>query len=181
VGVTVGVPLFTGGRRSADRRKAEFEQSQAWQTEKLARSLIALEVQKVYLELVEAQERLPPATDSVKEGRATLVDLRDQFSGNQIRKDDYSRHFTDRITARLLYSQALTEYHKLVFLYHISLAKIHFVTGSPQYETFLGEEPAAADEGDRRSADRSDASDRRGGRKVAAGSDTPVDSHRDQP
>lgn len=134
VGVTLGIPLVTGGRRSAGVRKAEFEQCQLRQTEQLARNLITLEVKKVYLEYLEAETRLPTATEAVSEARSAIDGYRLQLLGNQITDENLPRYFQDLTTARLLLSQAQSEYHQIRFLKALSLAKICLVTGSAQGE-----------------------------------------------
>lgn len=139
VGVTLGVPLTTGGRRSASVRRADFEQMQARQTEQLARNLITLEVKKVYLELLEAQKRLPASAEAVREAHGAIEGYRIQLLGNQVTDENMPRYFQDLTTARLLLSQARAEYYQVMFLQALSLAKIRFVTGSQEYELFLTE------------------------------------------
>ncbi|MBN2021242.1 MAG: TolC family protein [Pirellulales bacterium] len=53
VGVNLGIPIFTGGRRGARQRQAQCDQARASYERKLAYQLVALEVQKAYLEYLD--------------------------------------------------------------------------------------------------------------------------------
>lgn len=130
VGVGLSVPLATGGRRSAQRRRSDLGELQARQTEQLAQQLIALEVQKVYLAYEEAIRRLPLAKAARDESDATLEAYRNIFIGGLVRDEDLPNYFEDLVQARLLRTQAWIGYYKTVYALCVSLAQIHLVTGA---------------------------------------------------
>jgi len=134
VGLTVGVPLYAGGRRSAQKREADFQQAHAARLRQLARQLITLEVQKTYLEYVEMSDRLPKAERAAMEAEETLEGLRHQFLGDQIEDQEMPDYFEDLINARILRTLASTRYHDVVYQYNLSLAKIRLATASDEFQ-----------------------------------------------
>jgi outer membrane protein TolC len=164
-GVTLGLPLYTGGRRGAQQRQAEFMQARARQVRQLARDLITLEVQKAYLEYLEMSQRLPVAQAAVQETHKAIQGMRNQFLGNQINEKAMPDHFEDLVNARVLHSLAQTRYYTVTFKYALSLARIRLVTASDEYHqlfdeprpgtALLSDGPGANRPGDGASADQS--------------------------
>jgi outer membrane protein TolC len=135
VGVTLGVPIYTGGRRSAQQAQASFQEAQARQVHQLARQLVTLEVQKAYLEYLEMSKRLPVAEAAVQETTAALEAYR------SLRPDVEPKampdYYKDLVNAWVLHSLARTSYYKTVFQYDLSLAKIRLVTASHEYQNLF--------------------------------------------
>lgn len=134
VGVSVGVPLYTGGRRSAQKRQAEFQQAKLRQSEKLLRELITLELQKAYLEYVEASKNLLLTEHAAKEADETIDGLQNRFLGDQIEESDMPDYFEDLILARILRTQTRTQYNQTLFQYNLALAKIRLGTASDEFQ-----------------------------------------------
>ena len=68
VGVGVQLPLFEGWRRTAESRRADFQQSQACQVRRLLAELVSQEVQDAYLENLQSTEQLLLDRQAVLEG-----------------------------------------------------------------------------------------------------------------
>jgi len=134
-GVTLGVPIYTGGRRGAQQRQAGFQQAQAGQVRQLARQLITLEVQKAYLEYLEMSQRLPVAKEAVQETNAALEAYRSLRA--DIEEKAMPDYYEDLVNAWVLHSLARTSYYKTVFQYNLSLAKIRLVTASNEYQNLF--------------------------------------------
>jgi outer membrane protein TolC len=142
-GVTFSVPLFEGGRRWAQRKKAEFEIAEAEKRKQWIRQLIILDVQKAYLEYMEMVQRLPTARKAMDEWAAVLEGYRNQFFGNQIREDDMPDYFQDLIEARVLHAVAQAHYYRTLFKHNCALAKIRLVSASDVYPTAIDPSGAA--------------------------------------
>jgi outer membrane protein len=134
-GVTLGVPIYTGGRRWAQQRQSEFMQARARQVRQLARQLITLEVQKAYLEYLEMSKRLPVAEAAVQETTAALEAYRSLRA--DIEDKAMPDYYEDLVNAWVLHSLARTSYYKTVFQYNLSLAKIRLVTASDEYRNLF--------------------------------------------
>ena len=133
-GIVVGVPLFTGGRRSAQRRDAEFQQAKARQIEQTARSLITLEVQKVFLEYQEMSKQLHLTKKTFDAAEKTVDGFRNQYLGGLIEDDDMPEYFEDLINSQILQTQARTKLYETRYKYNLSLARIRLVTASNEYQ-----------------------------------------------
>jgi outer membrane protein TolC len=129
-GISVDVPLFAGGRRLAERRKAGYQFQQAQETLQAARSLVTLEVQKAYLGYTEMAERIPLAEDAVREARAALKAYDEQFAGNLIAAKDLPKHFENLETTQLLLTVAEVQYYQHLYAYHLALAEIRRVAAA---------------------------------------------------
>jgi outer membrane protein TolC len=136
-GVTFSVPLFEGGRRSAQRRKAGFEIAEAEKRRQWVRNLIVLDVQKTYLEYVEMAQRLPTSRRAMNEWAAVIQGYRNQFFGDQIREDDMPDYFKDLVEARVLHALTQAHYHRTLFKHNVALAKIRLVSASDVYQNAI--------------------------------------------
>lgn len=144
VGVTLGVPLYAGGRRSAQKRQAQFGQARARYLRQLARQLITLQVQKTYLEYLEMSERLRLAETAVDQAEGTIEGLRNQFLGDQIDDEAMPDYFEDLIMARVLHTLARMRYYDIVYRYDLSLARIRLVTASNEYQNLFQDSSAGS-------------------------------------
>jgi len=142
-GVTFSVPLFEGGRRSAQCRKAAFEIAQAEKRRQWVRQLIILDVQKAYLEYVELSRRVPAAERAMKEWAKVIQGYRNQFFGDQVREDDMPDYFKDLVEARVLHAVAQAHYYRTLCKHNVALAKIHLVSAANVYQEAV-EPPGAA-------------------------------------
>lgn len=133
-GVTFSVPLFEGGRRSAQCRKAGFEVAEAEKRRQWVRQLILLDVQKAYLEYVELSQRLPAAERAAKEWADVIEGYRNQFFGDQIRDDDMPDYFKDLVEARVLHAVAQAHYYRTLCKHNVALARIRLVSASDVYQ-----------------------------------------------
>lgn len=130
VGLQASIPLSTGGRRLAEKRRADHLVAQAIAARDLARTQVEREVEEAYLEYQEMAERLPLTQKAVREGEQALHVLEEEYSLG-IKRSELPRHFDNRMSTRLLLTQAQAAYHQQVFAYLISLAKVRLATGSP--------------------------------------------------
>lgn len=143
-GVTFSVPLFEGGRRSAQCRKARFEIAEAEMRRQWIRQLIILDVQKAYLEHVELTRRLPAARQAMNEWAEVIQGYRNQFFGDQIHEDDMPDYFKDLVEARVLHAVAQAHYYRTLCKHNVALARIRLVSASNVYQDAI-EPPAPAD------------------------------------
>jgi outer membrane protein TolC len=129
-GVSAEWKLFAGGRRNAERRKAQYELLQAKHLQQAALTLVGLEVEKAYLEYREASKQLPVAEKARGDAQATLKGFHDQFAANLIADKDMPKYFENLLTTQLLLSLTEARYNQKLYLYNIALAKIRLVTAS---------------------------------------------------
>jgi outer membrane protein TolC len=129
-GISAEVPLFTGCRRLAERRKAGYQIQQAQETLQSARSLVTLEVEKVYLQYTEMAERVPLAEAAVRGARAALKAYDDQYVGGLVAEKDYPKYFENVVTTRLLLTLAEVQYYQQLYAYNLALAAIRRVTAA---------------------------------------------------
>lgn len=164
-GVTLGVPVYTGGRRTAQAREAESRQAQARQMRQLARDLITLEVQKAYLEYLEKTERLPIVSEAVQETSATIEGYRHKDLGGGVAPKDKPKYYEDLSQAWILHALAQSRYYGLVFECNRLLAKIKLITASDVYQDLVVERPG----GDAPALDPAGMAVARSGANAAAG------------
>ena len=94
------------------------------------RNQIELEVVQAYLEWAEMAERLPLAKRVVDDLEEAMKALRDELALG-LEDKDYPRHFDNRLSTRLLLSQAEAAYYQQVLAYDLALAKVRLATGAP--------------------------------------------------
>ncbi|HWB13946.1 MAG TPA: TolC family protein [Pirellulales bacterium] len=129
-GLSVQMPVFEGGRRLAESRKAADQQVQARQGRELARQLVALEVRQACLEYEEMRDRLRPISRAARDAQQALDGYWSQFAGDQIADEKYPDFFRDLLTTRLLLTQAQVQYYQVVFGHNLAVAKIELVSAS---------------------------------------------------
>jgi outer membrane protein TolC len=129
-GVEASVPLVAGGRRLAERHRADALYEVAGAARDVVRNRIELEVVQAYLEWKELAERLPVAERARENARAAMQALFDEYILG-LEDKDYPRHFDNRLSTRLLLSQADALYYQQVFEYNLALAKVRLATGAP--------------------------------------------------
>jgi outer membrane protein len=129
-GVEASLPLVAGGRRVAERHRADALYETACAGRDLVRNQIELEVVQAYLEWQEMSERLPLAKKAADSAELALKSLRDELALG-LEDKDYPRHFDNRLSTRLLLSQAEVAYYQQVFAYDLALAKVRLATGAP--------------------------------------------------
>jgi outer membrane protein TolC len=127
-GLSLQVPVFEGGRRVAESRKATEQQIQAQQARELVRQLIALEVRQACLEYEEMRERLGPASRAARDAERAVNGYWDQF--DDIADERYPDYFRDLLTTRLLLTQAQVQYYQVLFGYNLAVAKLELVSAS---------------------------------------------------
>jgi hypothetical protein len=142
MGVTVGVPLFEGGRRAAERRKAEYEIREAQLRRQWIRSLVILEVQRAYLHYLELDGQLPQSRKAMEEWAGVVEGYRNEFFGDHIRDEDMPQYFKDLVESRVLHAVAAARYHRMVFAHNLALAKIRLVSASDVYQNLVHDVPA---------------------------------------
>jgi outer membrane protein TolC len=126
--------LFAGGRRLAERRKAQYQLQEAREVEHKARDLITLEVQKAYLEYAEMSQRLPLDEAAVREAQATIDTYNKQYAGNLIPEKDFSKYFENLSTARILLALSEAQYNQHVYAYNVALAQVRLVTADEEWQ-----------------------------------------------
>jgi outer membrane protein TolC len=88
-GIQASVPLYAGGRRVHERRKADWQYIQASQIVRLLEQSITLEVRQAYLEFQEMAERIPLAAAAVRDAKATLDTYDALFATGSVETKDY--------------------------------------------------------------------------------------------
>jgi outer membrane protein TolC len=132
-GLQASMPLFAGGRRFAEHRKADHQYTRALEVLRVVKQTVGLEVEKAYLENREMAQRLALADRAVRDARKTIKAYEDLYAlPGWIQDKDLPKHFEDRQTAWILLSGALAEYYQNVFAYDLSVAKILLVTASDE-------------------------------------------------
>jgi outer membrane protein TolC len=126
------MPLFAGGRRTAQYRLASAQYARAREQQQAASQLIGLEVQKAYLEYREAAERVRLNEAAVKDAQRALQSYHNQFAGRQIAQKDLPKHFENEQTTILLLTLNRVQYNTQVYRYNLSLATIQLVTASDE-------------------------------------------------
>jgi len=134
VGLTLGVPLYTGGRPVNQKRQAAFRQAQARHAGRLARNLIALEVQKTYLEYLEMSKRLPLAKAAVDAAEGTIQGLRNDFVADLVEEQEMPDYYENLTQAHILLALARSKYYTTIYRYDLALARIRLVTASSEHE-----------------------------------------------
>jgi len=112
-GVTLNIPLFTGGRIAAERARAGLEIQKTLQQEQDARNQIALEVKTAAAQLAAARSEVDVANLGVKLATEEVAQARDRFQAgvaNNIEvisaQDALARANDNQITALYRYNQA---------------------------------------------------------------------------
>src|SRR5262249_27921788 len=128
--------LFSGGRRGAERRKADHQYVRASQGLRLLGQVVALEVQQAFLEHRETTERLILAAKAIQDAKATIRSYDDQYKAGLIAPKDMPNYFKNLVTARLLYSTVQADYYQLLHAYNVTVAKVRLATGSDELPPF---------------------------------------------
>jgi outer membrane protein TolC len=134
-GFEARVNLFSGGRRFAEKHKADHEIAEASETTRLVRQRVALEVEQAYLQYKETLSRIPLAKQAWKEAVTSLdvygkvIQLRTKSEKHELPKD-----FENLLTTRLLLSQAEVSYLEQVYACNLALAVLRLTTASDAYE-----------------------------------------------
>src|SRR5262249_41508920 len=131
-GVAAEWKLFAGGRRTAERRRAQQQLLQASRAQQLAKNFVLLEVQQAYVEYQKMSQQLPSAEAAMKDARAGIKAYQDQFAANLIPDKDMPKYFENLITARLLLSLAQVKYNQQAYGYNLALEKIKLVTAADE-------------------------------------------------
>jgi outer membrane protein TolC len=129
-GVEASLTLAAGGRRIAERHKADALYEAAVAARDVVRNQVELEVVQAFLEWQEMAERLPLAKKAADSAEEALKRLRDELALG-LEDKDYPRHFDNRLSTRILLSQAELAYYQEVFAYNLALAKVRLATGAP--------------------------------------------------
>jgi outer membrane protein TolC len=134
-GFEARVNLFSGGRRFAEKRKADHEIAEASEAVRLVRQRVTLEVEQAYLQYKETFSRIPLAEEARKEAVTALdvygkvLQLRTKAEKHELPKD-----FENLLTTRLLLSQAEVSYLEQVYACNLALAVLRLTTASGAYE-----------------------------------------------
>jgi outer membrane protein TolC len=136
-GIAVRYPLLTGGRRFAERRKADHQYLLAVEVVRSVRQSIALEVEQAFLENREMAERLALAEKAQAAAQATVKSYQEQYAEDRIPFKELPKYFENLETAQLLLSAARLSYHEQLFAYNLTLAKILLVTASNELQTLV--------------------------------------------
>jgi outer membrane protein TolC len=129
-GVEASLPLVAGGRRLAERHKADDLLAQATAVRDVVRNQIELEVEQAFLEYQEMTERLPLAARAVEDAAGAVKAYKDKYAADRVAPRDMPKHLEDLSLTRLLLSQAQAGYHQQVYAYYLALVKIRLATGS---------------------------------------------------
>jgi len=129
-GLAIHVPVFEGGRRLAESRKAADQQTQVRHGRELARQLIALEVEQACLEYQEMRDRLGPLSRAARDAQQALDGYWSQYRGDWIADEKFPDFFRDLLTTRLLLTQAQVQYYQVVFGYNLAVAKLELVSAT---------------------------------------------------
>jgi|GEM_PF-3994713 len=122
VGLSVGMPIFAGGRRRAGVRHAEHQEAQARYTLRQLRQYVELQIHKAYYEFQDAAERVRIANEARKGAELTVEGYRQQFFGDQITDADMPEYFEDLVETRVLQAQTSAQYNQALYDYHLAIA-----------------------------------------------------------
>ena len=130
VGVTAQVPIYTGGRRLAEVRRASWQRSRMMQIQQQVELKVAQTARDAYLQFQEMERRLTWAEQAVASAKKAIRALTAAYRTGSIPNDKIADHFRDRLTTYLLLFAAQTRYNQALFGYHLALARIQMVTVS---------------------------------------------------
>jgi outer membrane protein TolC len=134
-GVEARWSLLAGGRRLAERRKADDLVLLATQALRAVQQVVALEVEQAYLEYREMAERLVMAAKAVQDAKGALRVYDALYEADAIAAKDMPKHFENLLTTRLLLSAAQAGYYQHLHAYYVAVARIRLATASPDPET----------------------------------------------
>ncbi len=135
VGVGMQMPLFEGGRRSAESRRAECEQAQACQVRRLLSDLVSQEVQDAYFEYLQSKEQLKLDREAVSQGRKAMETL-EKMAG-LVESKDMPKYFQDLVLTQQMLTQVLVRCDQTVYNCNLAMGRIRLVTACDEYQTFM--------------------------------------------
>jgi outer membrane protein TolC len=148
-GVGAQLPLFLGGRRTAQIRQAQHARAQARDQYDQARQFVSQEAQDAFLEYREMSERMAAAAGAAAAADRALEDLRDQFRNGLIPDDKVPKYFEDALTTRFLTVASWSRYYQAVYGYNLALARLRLATATDEpFLTSSVEELPPPDVGD---------------------------------
>ena len=130
VGVTAQVPIYTGGRRLAEVRRASWQRSRMMQVQQQVELKVAQTARDAFLQFQEMERRLTWAERAVEAANEALQSLNAEYQLGTIPNEKMADHFRDQLTTYLLLFAAQTRYNQALFGYHLALARIRMVTVS---------------------------------------------------
>jgi outer membrane protein TolC len=131
-GVGASLPLFVGGRRTAQVRQAHFTQAQARDRYNQARQFVTQEAQDAYLEYREMLERSQAALEAANDAEQALSDLNRRYQSNLGADLDFSKHFEDELTTSFLTVASWTRYYQALYGHQLALARLQLVTAADE-------------------------------------------------
>jgi len=132
VGVVGQIPIYTGGRRAAQARRAGHLHAQAHQVYEQAQQLVRQETKEAHLEYREMRERVEAARQSVKSARDALDAFENLFRGDLIAEEDMPQYIEDTLNSRFLLTRSEVKYNQAMFGYNLALARLRLVTASDE-------------------------------------------------
>lgn len=130
IGVTAQVPVYQGGQRAAQVRKAEWSHARAHHLREQALLMVGQEVRDAFLEYQEMGERIEAAKQSVASARQALKAFDNMFVGDQLTDEQMPKYFENSLSTRFLLVNSQVKYNQAVFGYNLALARLRFVTAS---------------------------------------------------
>lgn len=109
-GVTVSIPVFSGFLTKNQVEEARATLNQLKANEESLRQTVLLDVQQAYLNLIEAEERIPASDLAVRQAKENLDIANGRYAagvGNPIEVTDAQVSYSN---ARITYIQALSDY-----------------------------------------------------------------------
>jgi outer membrane protein TolC len=133
-GVEAHMNLFSGGRRFAEKHKADHEIAQASEVVRLVRQRVTLEVEQAYLQYKEARDRVPLAEKAINDAKAALNAYDDIFAfRTKADEREAPKDLENLLTTRLLLSTAEVSYREQVYACNLALALLRLATASNEY------------------------------------------------
>lgn len=128
-GVAAELPLGTGGRRTAQLRKAQCQLRQAHHLHQLVRQHVESEVQQAFLEYRDMASRLRHTKVAVRQAGEALTAYESQFAGDQLEDNELPQYFQDVVETRLLLTHAETQHLQNLYGFHTAVAKAFYASG----------------------------------------------------
>jgi outer membrane protein TolC len=134
IGFEARVNLLSGGRRLAEKHKADHEIAQASEVVRLARQRVTLEVEQAFLQYKETRDRIPLAEKAIQDAK-TALEAYDHILSFRTKADEREapKDFENLLTSRLLLSTADVSYREQVYACNLALALLRLATASDEY------------------------------------------------
>ncbi len=138
LGVGASMPLYAGGRITAQVRQANYLTCQAVEARNFVGQMVEQEVVDSQLELKEMDRRMAEAATAVDRATKALEAFKDLFNAGA-NPEDVPKHYENLLTTRLLLVTAQVRYIQSLYGYNVALARIRLAAGMAPLTDFVPE------------------------------------------